>query len=57
MPFEHWLLENFGFEADMTPIKHTPPGFVRSDGFFDVKGYEQWREQKRVQWASERKVS
>lgn len=41
--FENWLLENYGFEADMTPIKFIPPRFVRRDGYFDVYAYERWK--------------
>lgn len=49
--FENWLLENYGFEADMTPIKNLPPTFLDSTGStFDATKYEAWKDVKRIEW-------
>lgn len=54
--FENWLLENYGFEADMTPIKCTPPRFVKANGMFDVAAYESWKDARRVDFSKTEKA-
>jgi hypothetical protein len=49
--FWHWLMENYGFDAEMRPLNHRPPKFVRADGYFDVTAYERWLKEKRKEWA------
>lgn len=49
-PFDAWLRDNWGFEADGTPVLHRPPVFVGEDGEFDVGWYEKWLEERRIFW-------
>lgn len=45
--FDTWLLFNWGYEPDGTPILNRPPMFVDVNGMFDMEWYEYWIEQRR----------
>lgn len=51
-PFDQWLLDNYGFEADFVPTKLRPPEFIRDDDWFDMVAYEKWVEDKRKEFES-----
>lgn len=51
IPFEQWLLDNYGFDGDgITPLAQRAPLFITSDGTFDLRAYEHWRNERRVEF-------
>jgi hypothetical protein len=42
LTFDEWLVLNYGFHPDGTPVRFRPPMFVDSEGMFDVPAHDQW---------------
>jgi len=42
--FYNYYLDNWCFNADMTPVKNKPPVFITLDGTFDTAKYDKWLE-------------
>lgn len=45
IPFEHWLIENYGYENGVS-YGENPPNCVKPDGTFYVEKYGKWKDLK-----------
>lgn len=42
--FYNYMLDNWCFNPDYTPVKNLPPKFLTQDGTFDAKAHTKWEE-------------